>query len=140
MSTVNRGNQRGWGDIKFSIAGQQVTGITSISYKDKTEKELVYGAGKKPIGVGQGNESYEGKLSLYRYEVDRILAGISGEKKLSRLATFPITVVSQMEGESTFNTDVVLAQFKDSGRDISQNDKTDIVELELLVVDIQYNI
>jgi hypothetical protein len=123
-----------------AVAGNQITGFTAISYKDKTEKELLYGSGRKPIGVGIGNESYEASISMYRYEIDRILAGITGEKKLSRLATFPITVVAQMEGESTFQTDVILAQFMESGRDMSQGDKMDIVELPLLVVDIQYNV
>ena len=136
---VNRGNQTGWGDLKWDINGSQIVGVTAIKYKDKTEKELVYGAGRKAIGVGIGNESYEGSISMYRYEIDRILAGITGEKKLSRLATFPITVVAQMEGQTGFTTDVILCQFMESGRDMSQGDKTDIVELPLLIVDIQYN-
>lgn len=141
MVVVNRSNQKGWGNIKVAIGGRQLIGITAIKYSDKTEKELVYGAGRKPIHVGIGNESYSGSIKLYRYEIDAILAGITtGEKKLTALDTFTITVVAQFDGASSFETDVVSAQFTESGRDIKQGDKMDEIELPLLVTDIQYNV
>lgn len=132
-------NQTGWGNVKVAIAGNQIEGITAIKYKKKDDKELLYGAGNKPIGVGKGNVSYEGSVSMYRYEVDRILQGIQdGEKSLGRVASFPITVMVEGSG-GTFSTDIVTAQFMEEGRDLKQGDKMDIVELPLLVTNIQFN-
>lgn len=137
---VNRGNQIGWGNHKFAVSGNEILGITEVKYRDKTEKELLFGAGSKALGVGVGNESYEGSIKLYRYEIDRILAGITtGDKKLTALATQTLTVVAKFDGSSSFTTDVILFQFMESGKDLKQGDKMDVVELPLLVVDIQYN-
>lgn len=139
--TVNRGNQKGWGNLKFAINGNELTGITEIKYKDKTEKELLYGSGNQAIGVGIGNESYEASIKMYRYEIDKILAGITtGPKKLSALATMSLTVVAKFAASSAFETDVIQFQFTESGRDTKQGDKMDLVELPLLAVDIQYNV
>lgn len=138
---TNVSNQTGWNNIKVALFGRQVLGITAISYKQTSEKETLYGAGREPLGVGVGNNTYEGSITLYRYEVDNILAGARAgnpQADLTSIATFPITVVRETS-PGVFQTDIVNAQFTTTGTDLKQNDKMDLVELPLLVVGIQFN-
>ena len=48
-----------WVDIQFNIGGQNVSGITSISYGSEREKENIYAAGSEPIGVAYGQRKYD---------------------------------------------------------------------------------
>lgn len=138
---VTANNKTGWGNLKLALFGRQVIGVTAIMYKETTEKELLYGAGRAPIGVGIGNETYEGSITMYRYEVDNILAGArtaNPQATLASINTFPITVIREKEGGG-FTTDIVNAQFTTTGTDLKQGDKMDLVELPLLVVGVQWN-
>jgi len=47
-----------WTDVSIKIAGLSFTGITSINWSSKKEKELQYAAGSAPHGVGYGHRSY----------------------------------------------------------------------------------
>jgi len=140
-ANVTVGNKIGWGNVKVALFGRQVIGITAISYKKKSEKELLYGAGREPLGVGIGNNSYEGSITMYRYEVDAILAGARDKNKdadLSDISTFTISVGRAMD-DGGFQTDHISAQFMESGSELKQGDKMDMVELPLLVTGITFN-
>lgn len=138
MTTVT--TTTGWSKIKFAIGDNLISGILGISYGTKVEMENQYGAGNKPLFIGEGNESYEGSMDLYRYEVDRMLDAITdGPKEISRIAATPITVTTE-QPDGSFKTDIVTARFPEFKRDIKQNDKMDKITLPLHVVGIKYNV
>lgn len=43
-----------WVDLRVKIDGHELTGFTALSYGDKIEDELVYGAGREPRGRTRG--------------------------------------------------------------------------------------
>ena len=52
-----------WGDVDFQMPGLNIQ-VQEVSYNDELEKEVVYGAGQKPRGYGEGNYKSEGKISV----------------------------------------------------------------------------
>ena len=53
MLKVN-GRAYDWGDVDFQMPGLNIQ-VQEVSYNDELEKEVVYGAGQKPRGYGEGN-------------------------------------------------------------------------------------
>lgn len=43
-----------WVDIRAKVDSEEIAGITAVSYGDKVEDELVYGAGRFPRGRTRG--------------------------------------------------------------------------------------
>ena len=71
MLKVN-GRAYDWGDVDFQMPGLNIQ-VQEVSYNDELEKEVVYGAGQKPRGYGEGNYKSEGKISLLRDDYDELL-------------------------------------------------------------------
>ncbi len=61
-----------WSQTKITVLGHTFVGIRGFEYKKSTAKEAVYGAGRKPIDILPGNESFDGNLKLLKYEVDKL--------------------------------------------------------------------
>lgn len=61
-----------WSQTKVTLLGHTFVGIRGFEYKKATAKEAIYGAGKKPIDIQEGNESFDGNLKLLKYEVDKL--------------------------------------------------------------------
>jgi hypothetical protein len=57
-SILINGKIHDWTDVTIKIAGLTFTGITSINWSSKKEKELQYAAGSAPHGIGYGHRSY----------------------------------------------------------------------------------
>lgn len=80
-------NEFGWNDITVSIAGRTMMACTAINYKDKIDSELIYGKGSEPIGVQDGNRSYEGTFKCHQSEFDKLVpSGDKGVKALKGLS------------------------------------------------------
>ena len=72
-----------WANIKLQLFGVPVVGITKIEYKKKQKKENHYGMGTEPVSRGYGNSEYEGKITIYRDEWNKIIAASSTKDPLS---------------------------------------------------------
>jgi hypothetical protein len=49
-----------WADISVGIFGEAITTLRAIKYGKEVEKEAYYAAGSKPVGIGEGNEKFDG--------------------------------------------------------------------------------
>jgi len=55
-----------WVDLRIKIDGEELTGFDSVSFGDKIEDEIVYGAGRLPRGRTRGTYMTEdGSLALH---------------------------------------------------------------------------
>lgn len=61
-----------WSQVKVTVLGRTLVGIRGFEYKKSVTKEAIYGAGRKPIDIQEGNESFDGNLKLLKYEVDML--------------------------------------------------------------------
>lgn len=63
-----------WSNVSLVLFGVPVIGIAKIEYTRKQKKDNNYGLGVDPISRGYGNKEYEGKISIYRDEWNKIIA------------------------------------------------------------------
>ncbi|HMP92918.1 MAG TPA: hypothetical protein PKD90_08615 [Phnomibacter sp.] len=59
-----------WAHVKVKVLGRTLAGIRGFEYNKQVTKEAIYAAGRKPIDIQTGNESFSGNIKLLKYELD----------------------------------------------------------------------
>lgn len=92
MSLIN-GHEHDWSDIKIYLSGIPVSDIKEINYRKRRDAELQHGSGSKPYGVGYGNQTVEGDMTLVLEEYNKFSnpARALG-KSVMDYAPFPIII------------------------------------------------
>ena len=67
------GKSYSWEDIACTFPHGMLINVENIEYSDEKETELQYGKGSKPTGYGAGNYKAEGKVTLQREELNKLL-------------------------------------------------------------------
>jgi len=147
------GKEHDWSDVKIYLNGLPVADVKEISYRDKREAEMQYSQGAKPYGVGFGNYSAEGDMTLIMEEYRKFEspASVLG-RKIYDYAPFQIVVafadkVKKTEGDPP--REYVVQEFSptkvhvikdvvitDVDEGFAQNDKELTVKLTFLATDI----
>ena len=92
-SLINKfGKLAGWNSITVNLLGRDVEGITVLEYNDNVETENVYGAGKYPVGYGEGNYAATASITIYIEEANAIQRSLPPGKHFSDIVPFNITV------------------------------------------------
>jgi hypothetical protein len=132
------GQLYGWGDVKVSIAGVVVTGITAIEYKEEQEKINVYGSGLYPIGHGSGRISPSASITLLEDEIAR-LREAAPNGRLQDIAPFDITVTFLSPNTAKIQTHVLKnCRFTDNGVSASEGDTSLSQQLTLVLSSIKW--
>lgn len=132
MLKVN-GKAYDWGDVNLNLPGI-VTEIQEISYDDELEKELVYGAGRRPRGYGTGNYQASGKMTFLKDDFE----DITSYCKANNIAIYDLVlskvVVSYAKGDGQITTDTLnKVSITKITNKAAQGDKSIKVEAELLI-------
>jgi len=99
------GQEHDWGDIKIYINGIPAANVKEINYRDRREAEMQYAQGFKPYGVGFGNYSAEGDMTLVLDEYHKFAApALALGRKVYDYAPFQVVVacadkVKKTEGD-----------------------------------------
>jgi len=136
MACIN-GEIYGWSSVTMNIAGEDITGITAINYKEEQKMENVYGAGSRPIGRSYGQISTTASVTLILEEVERIRQS-SHVNSLREIPPFEVTV-QYAKGNNIVTHHLRRAQFKNEGVALKENDTRTLVTLELVVCEIEWN-
>ena len=137
MVNIN-GNHYGWAQVELSINGITIADVVSISYEETQERELVFGAGNRPTGYGDGNIECSASVTL-KMEAVQKLQEISPDGRLQSIPPFEISV-SFLNPQNDIVTDTLRnCLFTTNKRDLNQNDKSFDVDLDLLVTHIEWN-
>jgi len=92
-SILINGKIHDWTDVAVTIMGVPVSGITSINWKIDKEKELQYGSGSAPHGVGYGHMKYSCNFELTLAQAQEFeKAAHNVGKDATNYAPFLITV------------------------------------------------
>lgn len=112
-----------WSDLKVSIDGKTITGITNISYKKTSSDELMYGAGKEPLGIQSGNNGYEGSIKLLKNEFDalNLAARLLGYDDIVDVPGLVITAAYMPKGGRLLKTDTLTGvKINEAGQSFEQ--------------------
>lgn len=136
------GRYRNYTSIRANVFGRTLVGMTAISYKRVDAIDPVKAVGtSKPIGYTQGDEKFEGSLTLLSEEIDAIQASIrSTGKSLPDIAPFPISVSYVDDNGLQVSHTLIGCKFKENGRggDSGNNDALS-QEIPLYIHDIDFN-
>lgn len=137
MVNIN-GSHYNWSNIEFSINGITFLDVVSISYEETQERELVFGAGNRPIGYGDGNIECSASVTL-KMEAVQELQKIAPNGRLQSIEPFEISV-SFLNSQNDIVTDTLRnCLFMTNKRDFNQGDKSFDVDLDLLLTHIEWN-
>jgi hypothetical protein len=138
---VNKfGTMSGWNSITLNLLGRDVEGINAIKYDDTVEKTNAYGAGKMPVGRGEGNYEANAELSLYKEENTALLQSLPPGTRIQDIGPFDIPVVYENK-DGLITTDVIRnAEFTNNGVDVKNGDGTIITNYKLIVSHIDWNV
>lgn len=127
-----------WSNVKFTLFGVPVVGITSISYSVKQTKENNYGIGVDPVSRGYGNKEYEGAIEIYRDEWQRI---IDASPLKDPLLITPFNIYVLFGGTSVnFRQDTLRSvEFLNDPLETKQGETKLIVKLDLIIAGIDHS-
>lgn len=128
--------QYAWCDISVALGGRIIEGCTAIEYTEKKEKEYVYGRGNKPHSIARGNSSFDGKLSIWQTELEKMVTGAKDNDILN--LSFDVVISYVPQGEGKIVTDILKgAEFTEVKKGMSQGDKNMVVELPIVFLDVK---
>ncbi len=129
----------GWNSATLNIFGRDVEGISELSYDDTVEKELIKGAGRMPIGVGEGDYIAKMGLKLYQEEVIAIMDSLPQGTRLQDIA--PTDVVVQYTYKMRIYKDIIRnVEFTKVGRAVKKGDKTVEQTVEVICTHVDWNV
>ena len=133
------GRMAGWNSTTLNIYGRDVEGISELGYDDSIEKELIKGAGRMPIGVGEGDYMAKMTLKLYQEEVIAIMDSLPPGVRLQDVA--PVDVIVQYEYNTRIYKDIIRnVEFTKVGRAVKKGDKTVEQTVEVICTHIDWNV
>lgn len=124
-------------DIKVILLGRELEGFRGVKYKVSTDKEVLFGRGKKGLSIQSGNETIEGELMLLQSEVEALRAAVKAVNPLYKLTDVSFDIVVTY-GDSIAVTDIIQgAEFTEYEKGMEQADKFMEVTLPFLALDVK---
>lgn len=135
MAEIFNSKEYEWSDITAIIAGRAATGIRSVKYTKKQEKEALYAKGNKPHSIQRGNKSYEGTIALLQSEVEALSAAAGGDI-LDIQFNVVVSYGNPAKGD-VIHTDLLKGvEITEVPKGMSQGDKFAEIELPFISLDI----
>lgn len=132
------GQLGGWNNVTVNLLGRDLEGITELEYDDSQEIENVYGAGKMPIGQGEGNYAAKAAITLLIEEKMALQAQLPAGKRLSDLL---FDAVVEYDYEGTLYKDIIRnCRIMDNGVAVKQGDKTIATKHNIVCTHISWGV
>ena len=133
ITPLVNGTAYSWAQIRVTIGGRPVTGITQINYKRTQEKVNNYGAGNAPTSRGRGRKEYEASITLRLGEIQSISRSAENGD-ITNLLPFDITV-SFLPEDATIPVNHIIknAEFTEDFVEVSEGDTSIEMELPLII-------
>lgn len=129
----------GWNSATLNLYGRDVEGISELGYDDNVDKEKIYGAGRMPIGVGEGNYEANVNLKLYKEEVIAIMDSLPPGVRLQDIG--PTDIVVQYEYQNRIYKDIIRNfEIVKIGKAVKQGDKVVDQTVECICSHIDWNV
>lgn len=119
-----------YADITVFMGDRDVTGLRSIKYTAKQEKETVYGKGNMPLSIQKGNKSFEGEIGLLQSELEALTE--SGISLLNLELKIVVTYGNPSNGDTLVIDELIGVQFTEETKEMKQGDK--FMEITLPII------
>ncbi len=125
-----------WSDITLMLGGRDLTGIRSIKYGTKQEKEAVYGKGNKAKTIQRGNIAAEGEIGVLQSELETLRAAGTGSILNLRLDAV-VGYGNPSNGDTLIFDKVLGVEFTEDIKEIKQGDKFMEGKLPFIALDVK---
>lgn len=126
-------------DMTVVLAGRDITGIRSLQYTAKQEKEVVYAKGNKPHSVQHGNKSYEATVGLLQSELEAIIESSPNKDPLD-ISFNIVAVYGNPSNGDAIVTDIIKGvEFTEIPKSLKQADKFMEIELPSVALDVEFH-
>lgn len=118
--------------VSLLINGIVITRLLSVKWSAKVDSAPFYGMSREPLGIADGNKSYEGDVKLHQSQLVKILSA-SGNKDLDTLRDIDLEVAYEdpLSGRLSTRT-LVGCRFTEVGEEYKSGDKFAEIELPFL--------
>ena len=138
-SIINKfGKMAGWNSVTARALGRDIVGITALEYDDNVEKENIMGAGRYPVGQGEGNYTAKASITLLQEEAINLRDALPLGKSFQDIDPFDIVISYDYKGRVYMDV-LRNVQFLNSGVAVAQGDKSIATKYDLLISHIDYN-
>lgn len=111
-----------WSDITVIMGGRDITGLRSIKYNTKREKELLHAKGNKPHSIQRGNYDYSGEIGLLQSEYLALREAAKGDI-LNTSIDIVVAYGNPSQGDA-MTTDILIGvEFTEDNTEWKQGDK-----------------
>lgn len=133
------GQEYSYADVRFTIFGVVLMGVTKINYGHKRPVEQHHGTGKKAVSYGYGPETCEGSITVLMSSLQMLRNSIPKGKKLTDAVPSTIVVTYKTDdGKFTVHKLVSVKIAADNSGGSTGDTKME-TELPLVIADIDYN-
>jgi hypothetical protein len=123
------------------VLANKVTAAESIEYDETEETSELHVLGQKsPYAVISGKSTFTGKIALVMDEYDALQDSIPQGQSILRIGPFNI-LVARLTPSGVLRTDrLVKVKFKKVGKTFKAGENHAMIELELSIGGIEYNV
>jgi hypothetical protein len=115
--------------VSVLVNGLLITRALGVTWKAKIEAEQFYGMAREPLGIADGNKSYEGNVKMHQSQLDKILSA-SGNKDLDKLRDIDIEIAYQDPQNGRLSTRTLIGcRITEAGEEFKSGDKFAEIEL-----------
>lgn len=134
------GEYHNYVSLRANVFGRTLRTIQELNYSRTDDIDPVKVAGTaKPIGFTQGNETYEGTVTLLLEEVTAIQSSLPKGKSLPDIPPFPMSVSYVNKLGIQISHLLIGVKFKSNGVKVSAgNNEAITVEIPLYIGDIDF--
>lgn len=136
MRLLINGQEYSWADIRVTLFGMLVIGITKVDYKVACDKKARYAMGSTAHSIQHGNRSVEGALEITQSELIA-LNNSAKAKGYKDLLDVDFDIIVSYEKDNIITTDVIKsASIKELPRTMSQGDTEMKVNIPFIALDL----
>lgn len=123
--------------VSILVNGLVITRALGAKWMAKIDSEPFYGMSREPLGIADGNKSYEGHVRMHQSQLDKILSA-SGNKDLDTLRDIDIEVAYQDPLSGRLSTRTLIGcRFTEVGEEYKSGDKFAEIELPFLFAKVK---
>lgn len=128
MAETYNSKQYGWKDISIALGGRIMEGATEVEYTKKLATDFLYGRGNDPHDIVEGNNEYEGKITVWQSELEAMTRDATS-KDITKLRPDIIVAYAAEAGGQTVIDILKNVKFSEYKKAMKQGDKNMLVEL-----------
>lgn len=130
-----------WGDVTITVLGRTLERVTEIEYDIEVDKKHLYGRGRKPKGIANGNEKPQGSVTLGQSEVEAMIRVAQQLRPGGKITDLSFDIqVHYLQGTELVKDRVIAAAPTKQPKGLKQGDTDMQVKIPFLCEDVQYNI